>query len=139
MDHLGEHPEYWKQIGNLQWQLRRRMLASYEKNAVAFESIQAKLNNLRSTLEKASDSSVEKLLIDQILTGWMDVSVTGSKLAALSEGNHSQSSGTYWDRRYHTAHARLLRSIEMLARVRKLGLPSVQINVAEKQINVAQA
>jgi hypothetical protein len=36
------------------------------------------------------------------------------------------------------AHGRYLTAVKMLALVRKLAIPPVQVNVAEKQVNVAQ-
>lgn len=54
----------------------------------------------------------------------------------LKEGM-SFKEGEYYARRCEQASRQLLRAVEALARVRRLLGPSLQINIAEKQINVA--
>ena len=131
------HPENWRGTGDLQWQLRRHLCNSFEGQTTVHESVQLKLEDLKKQLTGPTDSGVERLLIDQILTCWVDASTLGSKLSAATDGKSTISLCMYYERRYSAAQTRLVRTIEALARVRKLGLPSVQINVAEKQINVA--
>ena len=41
------------------------------------------------------------------------------------------------DRKLSAAQRRYLRACETLARVRKLRLPTLQVNIGEKQVNVA--
>ncbi len=45
--------------------------------------------------------------------------------------------GDYHQRRIDRAHRRYLASIKALAQVRRLLTPAVQVNIAERQINVA--
>ncbi len=56
----------------------------------------------------------------------------------LAFGNHTTSSGSYWDRRLNGAQARYLRASEALARVRPLAMPMpLQVNIANQQVNTA--
>jgi hypothetical protein len=51
---------------------------------------------------------------------------------SLAQSEHSQ-------RRIDRAHRRLMASLKTLATMRKLGLPAVQINLANQQVNVANS
>jgi hypothetical protein len=42
-------------------------------------------------------------------------------------------------RKIDKAHARFLTAVRTLAQVRKLALPTLQVNIAKNQINVAEA
>jgi hypothetical protein len=55
----------------------------------------------------------------------------------LTSAQHHIDVATYWDRRYGTAQSRFIRAVESLARIRKLKLPNLQLNIGEKQINVS--
>ncbi len=47
--------------------------------------------------------------------------------------SHSLAAGNYWERKLSSVQGRYLRSLETLARVRKLlGVPPVQINIASQ-------
>ena len=45
--------------------------------------------------------------------------------------------GMYWDRKLAASQRRYLRACETLARVRKLTGATVQVNIGERQINLA--
>ena len=45
----------------------------------------------------------------------------------------------YFQRRIHRAHQRFLSAVETLARVRKLAGPTLQLNIARNQVNMAGA
>ena len=127
----------WKWLGDLCEQIRLHAIERYRGNTAAHESIQTGLNQMRDELGFARASATERLVIEQILTCWAQCSVVGNRLEQVSAGPHSLSEGLYWERRYNGAQTRLVRSIEVLARLRKLELPTLQVNIGEKQVNVA--
>jgi hypothetical protein len=43
--------------------------------------------------------------------------------------------GDFWERRLTMAQRRYLRALETLARVRRLALPAVQVNIGAQQVN----
>jgi hypothetical protein len=47
--------------------------------------------------------------------------------------------GDYHQRRMDRAHRRYLSAIKTLATVRKLAVPVFQVNIAQKQMNIANA
>jgi len=46
-------------------------------------------------------------------------------------------SGHFWDRRLSAAQRRHLRACETLARIRRMGIAALQVNIARQQVNVA--
>jgi hypothetical protein len=46
--------------------------------------------------------------------------------------------GDYIGRQQNHAHRRFLETAKTLAQVRRLGLPAVQLNIADRQINIAE-
>ena len=133
---LKAHPVMYRKVGNIQGMLRKELYKTFQNQSSVVESVTLNVDELRRNLVSPTDSGLEKLLIDAIATCWLDASIQGMRTAMATQRNLCDEAD-YWERRQHGAHLRLLKTIEMLARVRKLGVPSVQINVAEKQINVA--
>lgn len=131
----------WSEIGNLtlwvQNELIDMMFAADE--LVAREAVKAKLAELASELSGPSPSPLERLLVERTVTCWLDVQEADRHYLKAAKGECSFAQGEYYQRRQDRAHRRLLTAIKTLAQVRKLGGAVVQVNVADQQINVAQA
>lgn len=82
---------------------------------------------------------LEKLLIEAVVLAWVAYTNTERHAASVWNGSHTLSVGEYWDKRVSAAQRRYLRAVETLARVRRLQLPAVQVNIAEQQINQVNA
>jgi hypothetical protein len=107
-------------------------------NDLAFrEAMKRKLAALREDLEGPSPSPTERLLVDRIVACWLQVQEADFRYAQA--GNCSFAQANYHLRRQDRAHQRFLSAVKTLATVRKLGLPVLQVNVGEKQVNVAHA
>lgn len=98
--------------------------------------ITSSVKTMRKELGYQEAPGIEKLLIEQILTNWVQATMIGLRSEANRNREHGIQTGEYLDRRYTEAHGRLQRSIEALARVRRLSVPKVQVNIAERQINL---
>ena len=133
---LAKDPCAWTMLGDLCSQVRFAAIASLANDTAVHESVREGVVRMRSALCSEGSSEMEQLLIEQILTCWVQCSMLGRKLEWTTTGVHEMEHGNYWDRRYTIAQARLLRTIESLARIRKLKLPSLQLNVADKQVNI---
>ena len=69
--------------------------------------------------------------IDQVVICYLRMNMTEQAYDNGMAGGCSFDAGSYWERKLSTVQRRYLRSIETLARVRKLmGVPMVQINIA---------
>jgi len=81
---------------------------------------------------------VEKLLIDQIVMAWLRHYDIEARYTAIHDGDCTIAQAKYWEQRLSASQRRYLRAIETHARVGKLlRSVSLQVNIGEKQVNVA--
>ena len=95
---------------------------------------------MRSELGYEDSPLIERLIIDEIILCWLRHYQAQYKHMQIEQGGMTLEQGKYWEKRVAATQRRLLRSIESLARVRKvLKSVNVQVNVSEQQINLADA
>jgi hypothetical protein len=80
---------------------------------------------------------MEKMLIDNIVTAWLRLQWLDYLVAAKMAGDFSIRSMEFWQKSLATAQRSYLAACETLAKVRKMQLPNIQLNIGEKQINLA--
>jgi hypothetical protein len=101
------------------------------------EAIKRKLAGLREELEGPSPTPTERLLADRIAACWLQVQEADFRYAQA--GNCSFAQANFHLRRQDSAHRRFLSALRTLATVRKLGLPMLQVNIGNNQVNMANA
>lgn len=74
---------------------------------------------------------IERLQVDQVMLCWLDSVVDDTYLAQRQATGGSMTQGDYYQQR---ARQLYLRAVKTLARLRRLLAPSIQSNVADKQI-----
>ena len=87
--------------------------------------------------EAPNPTPIERMLAERASLCWHIVNLYESAYANASGWNISQADRQH--RKIDKAHARFLSAIRTLAQVRKLALPTVQVNIARNQVNVAEA
>jgi len=104
----------------------------------AQELFRQQVTNLRKQLrEEGTGSALETMLIRRICLDYL-ASMQADRTLALAPGeSRSLELSRYYDQQADRAHRRFLASVESLARVRRLITPIAQINIAERQVNVA--
>ncbi len=131
-------PELWTEVGNLGRQAELALVkAAAGDNPVAKEAIVRKLDGLRAEVAGPSPSVLERLLADRIAVSWLSLTVAEGTYHQGLEQGLNQTDDTFHQRRIERAQRRYLAAVKALAQVRKLGLPAVQVNIADKQVNVA--
>ena len=108
-----------------------------EVNLAFREAIKRKLAALRDELEGPTPSPTERLLADRVVACWLQVQEADLRYA--NAGDCSFAQADYHLKRQDRAHRRFLSAMKTLATVRKLGLPVLQLNIGENQVNVANA
>jgi hypothetical protein len=106
-----------------------------EDNLAFHEAMKRKLAALREDLEGPSPSPTERLLVDRIVACWLQMQEADLRYAQT--GNCSFAQANYHLRRQDCAHRRFLSAMKTLATIRKLGLPTLQLNIGANQVNVA--
>ncbi len=79
---------------------------------------------------------LERILIEHAALCWLRLQTVEQRYSRVMAQSITLTMGDYWERRLSAAQRRYLRACETLARVRKLHLPALQVNIGEKQVNV---
>ena len=66
-----------------------------------------------------------------MLVNWYENSAHNCDRMSIAQANHHQL-------KIGRAHSRFLSAVRTLAQVRKLALPTLQLNIARNQVNVAE-
>jgi hypothetical protein len=97
--------------------------------------MEQELDDLQADLAGPNPTPIEKLLAERASICWL--------IVHRYEGAYARSSGWSIDqvdlqqRKIDKAHARFLSALRTLAQVRKLAVPTLQVNIAKNRVNVA--
>ena len=80
---------------------------------------------------------LERALIEHAALCWLRLQNVEQRYSRVMAQSITLTMGDYWERRLSSAQRRYLRACETLARVRRLRLPALQVNIGENQVNVA--
>lgn len=94
----------------------------------------ARMEEVRASVEGPNPTPVERLLCERVALAWLDLHIRD--LLCL-ENDGTMTLEEHADRMRHRAHQRYTAALKALASVCKLDLPSIQINLARRQVNVA--
>jgi hypothetical protein len=108
------------------------------KNLVAAESAPRRLEALRRELAGPAPSALERLLVDRVVLCWFQVNYCEALFAQWAK-DLTIPQADYQQRRLDRVHGRYLSAIRTLAYVRRLLVPSVQVNIGAPQVHVANA
>jgi hypothetical protein len=142
---LIKYPAICAKMGDQASQVRRRLIKDvYKLDPIGNEMLHAEVENLRQALGYKDSPALEQVCIDQIVNAYLFHYGQENHFAgALGGAGLSLDQGKFWEYRLTSSQKRLLRAIEMLARVRKLtgqAAPgALQINIAAgQQLNLAK-
>ena len=132
---IDQAPEIWRSIGDVaQLAQQAQIQQACGKDLLARRAYQRTLDQMRTELGQPGDGALENLLIEAILTTWLQLGYANA-MASQNAGSLSIQWADYYQRRIDKAHRRFLSAIRTLATVRKLAQPAIQVNVAERQLN----
>lgn len=134
---LRDVPAVWTVAGDVMNHTALGLIRQLEGSSYALKaSLQTGWEQLQRDLARPSDGPLERLLIQQIVLAWLKLAYTEHHHRHyLMSGNTPIKQAEFWERRLSAAQRRFLRASETLARVRRLQLPAVQVNIAERQLN----
>lgn len=109
---------------------------STSQDLVAKESVRHQLSELKSELARDGSSALEMLLIDRIAICWLELSYY-EMIYFQNMGDLSNSDASFYLQRINAAEKRHIAAIKSLAQVRRLRIPLLMLNIADKQqVNV---
>jgi hypothetical protein len=107
-----------------------------EQNLAVKECYTRMLDAMGRELSGPESSPLERLLVERIVLCWLHLYYAETiYVQNMSELTLRQAE--FHQQRITKAHNRYLSAIRTLAQVRRLGLPAVQVNIGEQQVNVA--
>ena len=134
---LKDMPATLDYYGELAEHAQRSLIKNMSGDNLLFQTgVQHRLDDMRVQLSGMSPTPLENLLIERILTCWLETQYYDA-LHAQNMKEASVKTGEYLQRRQDRAHRRFLSAVKTLAVIRRLQLPVVQVNIGEKQVNVA--
>jgi hypothetical protein len=137
---LRQHPIAWKIAGDLARTARYAMLALIDGSPGTEDSLKIGFEEMERQLAQDGDGPTERLLIEHVVTCWLDMQLTQASYAQNLKQGMSYEATAIWQQRVTLTHTRYLKALETLARVRKLLRGTVQINIAQsgaQVVNVA--
>ena len=104
--------------------------------AIFRESMKAGQQQMRAALGYESSPPLERLLVDQVCLCWLRLSCVELYYTEALRNNKPIYQCEFWERRLSATQQRFLRASAALARIRRLRLPAMQINIGNEQVNV---
>ncbi len=134
---LAENPAAWRAAGDVMEHTARALVEDLGgRSYLVRASLTAGWERMAVDLARPGDGELERLLVQQVALCWLKLAYTEYQHRdVLTNGNATIARGDFWERRLSAAQRRYLRAAEALARVRRLQLPAVQVNIAERQLN----
>lgn len=122
---LRAHPDIWREYAGLVDWTRNAALEIIHRNTLQYKCIVHGIVELREELVDANDTRLEKLLIDSIVTNHLVNEKTGFKLETLPEEKEGDLIARHRVKVHDRSHDRMLRSVNLLTRVRNARLDYV--------------
>ena len=134
----GRHvEELIQRIGNPARRAEKYLIHAITHNdLIAQAGFRRNAEALRGELAGPTPSLLEQLLIDRIVCGWIQVNGAQAWCAAEEYKAVGGSAEKALENRLTQAQRRYLAAIKALVQVRKLLGPHIQVNIADKQINI---
>lgn len=133
---LQETPDMWRPFGDMGRMAENIVIEGRHTTAVVRESMKAGMEVQRRELGIETATPLERALIDHVALCWLRLQSLELDFSSNLRQEHTFTLAEHMDRRLNAAQKRYLRACETLARIRRLAVPPVQINVGEKQVNL---
>lgn len=117
---LVEMPMMASLAGNLADRTQRKMIDDLSSVPLIKESTKVYIEQMKEELGWQDSPMLERLLIETIVSCWLQYHNAAIQFSFATSRSHSIKEGEYLDERVSLAHKRFLKSIESLAKVRKL-------------------
>ncbi len=137
---LRDFPILWDVAGDIMATAADKLIGGMGSTYSIEASLKAGWHELPKRLARPNDGPLESLLVKQLVLCWLQLGYIEYQYnSLLTQGNTAINSANFWEQRLSAAQRRYLRAIEALARVRRLNLPAVQVNIGAKQVNQVMA
>jgi len=115
-----------------------RVLAATNQNLAVEEAFRRRMQTLREELGWAGGTGLERLLIERIALCWYHLARAEQRHASALQQGLEPVWQAFYDKAVARGERRYLSGLHALQVCRRLQIPAVQINLAEKQVNILQ-
>jgi hypothetical protein len=130
-------PGIWSSYGDLATVAQNSIVDLLAgKSVLTREGIRKTTASMRAELAGPNASPLERLLVERVVACWL-LSYQADLAYADSLTRASPIDSEHCQRRQDRATRQYLHALRSLAVVRRLLVPTVQVNVAERQVNIA--
>jgi hypothetical protein len=134
---LQEYPEFCQIVFNTAQATRKRIVQDWVVDEIAQAAIEGQIDYMRKEMGYPAAPIMEQMLIDSIVTAWLRLQYVDYAVAAKMGREFNMRQMEYWHKYLAAAQRNYLAACESLAKIRKMKLPNIQLNIGDKQINVA--
>ncbi len=136
---MDDDPAFWHEFGDMAVILTENLIAGMSgDNLLAREAMTRSADESVRELAGENPTPLERLLARRIVIDGLYLhKVENQEWNAAQQGSRYTHDVESSQRRIARAHKRYLHAIKTLAQVRKLLGPTVQVNIAQQQVNVA--
>jgi hypothetical protein len=134
---LIDYPEFCRAVFSMTEATQQRIIKNWVDDEVAKTAVEEHVVYVRDEMGYHDAPIMEKMLIDNIVTVWLRLQWLDYLVAAKMAGEFSIRSMEFWQKSLASAQRNYLAACETLAKVRKMRLPNIQLNIGDQQINVA--
>jgi hypothetical protein len=134
---LIDYPQFSLAVFSMTEATQQRIIKNWVSDEVAKTAVEEHVVYVRDEMGYHDAPIMEKMLIDNIVTVWLRLQWLDYLVAAKMAGEFSIRSMEFWQKSLASAQRNYLAACETLAKVRKMRLPNIQLNIGDQQINVA--
>lgn len=134
--YLKAHPEVWGNLTTIASTAKEGALQRLQSSAL-IEMTRIGMKALETEIGYDEAPALERLLIEHISLAWMNYHYIQFLYDATTERESiTMKQAGFWERRLSVAQRRYVRAIESLARLRRMSIPAIQVNIGKNQLNV---
>ena len=132
---LNDNPALWAYVGDMAEQATYFLIDSLNGTEALKESMKAGYRQMQHELAAPGDTALERLLAQQVVLAWVRLSIIEYKYTNITNESIPLARADFWERRLNASQRRFLRACSTLARVRKMNVPAIQVNIGQQQVN----
>lgn len=134
-DLFDQRPELWRALGDLAARAQSALLdVIAQRHPIARAALDRHLATLRAALAGPDPAPLETLLIDRVIACWLQLHHADQEYARRYDLLNLKQSD-YYQRRQSRAQQRYLDAIRALMQYRRIGQPTIQVNLSNPPIN----
>ena len=128
-----EHRDRWQMFGDLGRTVEGRLIRQSTSSKSAEMIMENEATQLKRQLGWQTAPVLERLLIQECVLAHLNLLLTSYGYVGVQAESMTHERAAFWEKRLSAAQARFLKASTTLARVRRLALPTLQLNIGAPQ------